>query len=116
MTEYFIVANSFAAPFVSDQSTSFVEADSPTEALEKFAADYGHPAGLYAANCYASANDYHKNADPLAQWLSNHVLAEREAIADKKGYSYLGHGPGDFEINGERITIDDPKGGRVISP
>jgi hypothetical protein len=33
MTEFFIEANSFAAPFVSDNSTHYVEADSAKKAL-----------------------------------------------------------------------------------
>ena len=69
--EYFIYANSFAAPFFSDSSTSFVEAETPEAALKKFAADYKHPCGLYAASAYESADAYHKHEDSLAQWVSN---------------------------------------------
>lgn len=36
MSEWFITANSFAAPFISDTSTHFIEASSAKEALEKF--------------------------------------------------------------------------------
>lgn len=112
-TEFFIHAGSFAAPFVSDTSTSYVEAESPGAALEKFAAGYSHPAGLYAALCYASADAYHKGADPLATWLCNHEIAKREATAGKSTYSHMGHGPGDFEVDHQRVTVADPKAGRV---
>lgn len=69
--EFFIVANSFAAPFFSDKSTAFIEADSPEQALESFAASYSHPCGLYSAGAYENANAMHKNEPPLARWLSN---------------------------------------------
>lgn len=71
MREFFVVANSFAAPFVSDTSTRFVTAESPQAALEKFAGEYSHKCGLYAAECYESADAYHKRERPLAKWLSN---------------------------------------------
>jgi hypothetical protein len=115
LTEYFIVANSFAAPFVSDQSTGFASADSPAEALRRFAGAYRHPAGLYAAVAYTSAEAYHKGQKPLAQWLCNHEQAKRRLSADSKGgYSYLGHGPGSFEINGKAHTVEHPKQGSVV--
>jgi hypothetical protein len=69
--EYFIVANSFAAPFFSDTSESFVKAHSAPEALEKFAAEYNHPCGLYAADAFKSADAYHKGHAPLSRWRSN---------------------------------------------
>jgi hypothetical protein len=112
--EYFIVANSFAAPFFSDDSTAFVKAASPVEALRKFAANYKHPAGLYAAIAFASADAYHKREKPLAKWLSNHERAKIRATKDKGSYSYLGHGPGSFEVDGKAITVADPKAGDVV--
>lgn len=72
--EYFIVANSNAAPFVSDTSTQFVTAATPQDALTKFAAEYTHPAGLYAANCYESADSYHKSGPVLAEWRSGRAV------------------------------------------
>ena len=58
--EFFVVTNSFAAPFCSDQGTQFVEAADAEMALLKVAKEYKHPAGLYAADCYRSADAYHK--------------------------------------------------------
>lgn len=116
MTEFFIYARSFAAPFFSDTSEKYVEAETPQEALEKFAADYGHPAGLYAAEAWASADDFHKGKPFLAQWLSNHEIAKREATAGLSSYGYFGDGPGEFEISGKKYEIEDPLGGRVVDP
>lgn len=117
MTEFFITARSFAAPFFSDDSSTYVEADTASEALATFASEYSHPAGLYAAEAWASADHYHKSGgkDPLAQWLSNHEIAKQEATKDKHGYGYLGHGPGEFDVDGERVSVPGPKGGRVVT-
>ena len=102
MTEYVIHANSFAAPFFSDTSTCFVEAESPKAALERFAAEYTHPCGLFSAVCHRSADAFHKGEKPLAQWQSNHVKAQKKATEGLGGYTYQGHAPGDFEIDGKR--------------
>jgi hypothetical protein len=114
MREYFIRANSFAAPFFSDESSSYVEADDPRSALETFAAAYTHPCGLYAAVCYASADAYYKKQPALAKWFCNHEIEKQRLTKDTPAYSYFGHGPGDFELNHERHTVADPKAGRVV--
>jgi hypothetical protein len=111
--EYFITTNSFAAPFFSDSGDCFQKANTPEEALKKVANAYTHPAGLYAAVCYASAEDYHKNRKPLAKWICNHEL-EKQKITKGGCHSYLGHAPGDFEIDGKRHKIANPKGGKVV--
>ena len=69
--EYFIEANSFAAPFFSDTSSCFIVAESPEKALLDFKKQYTHPCGLYAAVCYEDANAKHKGHQPLAKWVSN---------------------------------------------
>lgn len=112
--EYFIIANSFAAPFFSDTSEHWVEANSPKEALEKFADEYDHPCGLYAASCYQDANAKLKGVVPLAEWLSNHELAKQKNPPSDR-YSYKNNGPDNFEIDGKRIIVDNPKGGSVVS-
>jgi hypothetical protein len=116
VSEYFIQARSFGAPFVSDESTAYMEAASPQRALELYAAGYDHPAGLYAAEAYTNADAFHKGEKPLAQWLCNHERAKQQLTADLDRYPYLGHGPGDFEIDGVRHHIDDPKSGSVTQP
>lgn len=113
--EYFICANSFAAPFFSDDSTDYVDAPSPKLALEKFASEYDHPAGLYAAVCYDSADAFHKGREPLAKWLCNHEIEKTRLTKDLGSYSYRGDGPGRFEIDGVLHTVENPKAGRVIA-
>lgn len=109
-TEYFIVANSFAAPFCSDQSTGFQASLTPISALAAFAARYTHPFGLYAAEAYASAEAYHKGEKPVARWLSNHA----RAIAEKKPTLIVSHGPGSLELDGKAVKIESPKAGRAV--
>jgi hypothetical protein len=115
MKEFFICANSFAAPFVSDESTHFVEADSAEKALEKFAAEYDHPCGLFSAQAYQNADAFHKNKKPLAQWLCNHEIAKEKATKGKGAYVFMSRSPGEFEIDGKVIKVKDPKKGRVIT-
>lgn len=110
MTEMFIVANSFAAPFCSDQSTHFVSARTPGAALVQFAKDYTHPFGLYSAVVYESATAYHKGEPALARWLSNHA----QAIETRKSMTVLSHGPGSLELDGKAVTVRDPKAGAVV--
>ena len=112
--EFFVIANSFAAPFLSDQSSEFVEADTPEDALVRHADNYKHPAGLYSAVCYANADAFHKGRQPLARWLCNHAKEQSRITENMSGYSYLGHGPGNFEINGKHYTVEHPKDGGVV--
>lgn len=115
MTEYFIVANSFAAPFVSETSTKYVEADNPEAALTDFAAGYKDSRfGLYAAMCYANADAYHKGARPLAKWLCNHEIEKERLTKDIGSFTYLSVGVGEFEINGTRHVVANPKDGRIV--
>ena len=116
MTEFFIYSNSFAAPFFSDTDTSFITADTAEAALKRFAEAYKHPAGLYAAAAYESADAYHNGAKPLAKWLCNHEQEKARLTKDLGSYSYRGDGPGRFEINGEMHTIADPRAGSLVTP
>jgi hypothetical protein len=115
MQEYFIVANSFAAPFCSDQSTHFVAADTPLVALESFSRQYKHHAGLYSAACYESSDQYHKGRNPVASWLSNHArhIEEAKDSAIKANGSVMtrSNAPGQVEVDGKAIAIKDPKQG-----
>lgn len=114
MREFFIVANSFAAPFCSDTSTKHVNAKDAAAALEAFAKSYSHPCGLFAASCFANADAYHKGAKPLGRWKSNRLLAEEKATAGKGAYSMRGNGPGEFEVDGVMMNVKNPKAGRVV--
>jgi hypothetical protein len=113
MNEYFIIANSFAAPFVSDTSEGYETGNNAKEALRKYVEKYTHPAGLYSARCYASADDYHKGKPFLAEYLSNHERALQKATKNKGSYSYMGNGAGDFEIDHKRIKVENPREGRI---
>jgi hypothetical protein len=108
--EYFVFANSFAAPFVSDNSTHFVEAETPLEGLRKFVAEYRHPAGLYFAALYLSSDEYHKSRDAHVTWTCNHEL--KLAELRKKGASmFRVDGPGLLEVDGKKVTVANPKRG-----
>lgn len=111
MAEFYIEANSFAAPFFSDNSHGYVEAPDASAALTQFHAEYTHPCGLYAAACYTSADARNKGEQPLAKWLSN----QAHRLMGVTG-SIRMDGPGKGEINGVAIEIIDPKGGRVVLP
>ncbi|HJZ18734.1 MAG TPA: hypothetical protein VJ208_01390, partial [Candidatus Nanoarchaeia archaeon] len=71
MKEYYIIANSFAAPFVSDTSTHWQRGKNPFEALQTFVKEYKHPCGLFSAHLYEDANAESKNKQPLVKWHSN---------------------------------------------
>jgi hypothetical protein len=111
VSEYFVFSNSFAAPFFSDSATQFVEGDTPKSALEQFVKDYGHPAGLYFAALYASAEDFHKNRPTLVTWACNHEMELKRRTKGLGSYSFLGQGPGDFVLNGEHVSVENPKEG-----
>jgi hypothetical protein len=87
--EYFIAANSFAAPFISDTSYCFVEAADPREAITRFVVNYKHPAGLYAAMCYEDANAFYKGSDLLVEWRCNHLIAQKAMENPKHGRMFV---------------------------
>lgn len=113
MKEYFVVTNSFAAPFVSDRGERYVMAASPEAALEQVAATYAHPCGLYAAVAYLSHKDSLQNAKPAARWICNAEIAVREATSGKDAYTLRRTSSDTFEIDGVLHKVADPKGGRV---
>jgi len=115
MTEFYIETNSFAAPFCSDTGYRYVTANSAAAALEMSADMYTHPAGLYSAAAYTSADAKNKGEKPLAQWLCNHEAEKQRLTAGKDSFSYLGHGVGDFEIDGVRHKVDRPREGGVVA-
>jgi len=75
MNEYYIVANSFAAPFVSDTSKKWWNGINSADALLSFVKEYKHPCGLYVAWIYEDANHASKNPEkPLRKWESNAAI------------------------------------------
>lgn len=107
--EYFICANSFAAPFFSDTSRKFQEGTNAEDAMNNFVKDYGHPCGLYAAALYKDANGFHKGEEPLLRWLSN----QAKFMQDKTGLIRSDR-IGEIEIDGVKHVLDDPKGGSIV--
>lgn len=116
MTEFYIEMTSFAAPFCSDTSYKYAAASTAEEALEMAADTYKHPAGLYAANAYTSSDAKNKGEKPIAKWLCNHEAEKQRLTAGLGCFSYLGHGIGDFEIDGVRHKVERPREGRVVTP
>ena len=91
MPEFFIVANSNAAPMVSDESVHYVDAESSASALERLVSHiYKHPCGLYSAAAYYSADDFHKKARPAARWLSHKALVAQNERLGLKGQIVMG--------------------------
>lgn len=76
MTEFFIQANSFAAPFFSDTSNGYQEGVSAEDALERFTEQYTHPYGLFAADVYGNADDFHKAEKALATFRAPPKIKE----------------------------------------
>jgi hypothetical protein len=74
LNEYFVVSRSFQAPLISDTIEEYVKGEDPRATLEMYAADYGHAAGLYAANLYRDADAYHRAEEPLAIWWCNKAI------------------------------------------
>jgi hypothetical protein len=70
MSEWFVCANSNAAPFFSDSSDYYVTARSAAQALVLAVKKYEHPCGLYALRIWRSADDYHKGKPWVAEHLS----------------------------------------------
>jgi len=114
MTEYFIVANSKAAPFFSDTSTHFVTASNPTVALKQFKETYKHSCGLYAAVLFANSDAYHKSQKPIAKWVCNFELEKQKVTKDLGCYLYMGIDKNTFEVNNVKYTIKNPDGGETI--
>lgn len=113
-SEYFIYIQTFAAPFFSDTLTSYMEGKTPEEALTKAVKSCKHPAGVYSAVAYSSADDHHKGKNPIAKWLCNHEIEKERVTKGKGSYMYRGHSPGHFEVDGKTYKVKDPQGGRIV--
>jgi len=115
--EYFIITNSFAAPFFSDTDQYYVKGKNPLDALQEAVKKYKHPCGLYAANLYQSADDFHKNKKRLAYYICNLVIEQERLTKNLGGYSILHDrdSGGEFiKINDKKHYITNPKGGKCF--
>lgn len=115
MREFFVVANSFSAPFISDQSTGYAKGKTPEEAMEAFALAYKHPCRLYAAVMYESADAYHKGERAILRWLCNFALAMETATKDLSCYSSRSESPRGFYINDKWFAVTDPYEGQTVA-
>ena len=68
MPEYFIVANTFAAPIVSDEVKKFIKADTPEQASLLFITSESR--AIYALAVYTDANAFEKGEKYLYRWFS----------------------------------------------
>lgn len=110
--EYFVIANSFAAPMFSDTTMEYVKGSTPREAMQKFVAEYTHPCGLYAALLYESADAYHKGKKEIVRFLCNQEIERAKLM--KNGGSFYGKGNGVFEINGKEYRVKDWNKGKIF--
>lgn len=76
MTEYFYKVRTFAAPFIGDELDGYIEAEDPTDAVNKVLAESTHPSGVFALDIYANADSFHKELAPLAIWRSEKALKQ----------------------------------------
>lgn len=110
--DYFIHAATFAAPFVSDTITRYIAAETPEAAIDQLVGEYRESVGIYAADAFATADDYHRGRAALARWRSNKALKISEAATP--GSTVYSGAEGAVEINDELHRIDDPRGGRFV--
>lgn len=108
--EFFIHANSFAAPFVSEETTRYVQGEDASSALEA----YGRVYKPYAADVYASADAFHKREKPLARWRSNKARRLDEVTANKGSYSYEGVNEHAFKVDDQLYTVVEPREGSLV--
>ncbi len=114
MAEFFVMGSSFPAPFCGDNLESFVEADTPAEALQRFVDSCSHPCGVYSAAAFLSSDDQKKGGRALVRYCSNELLVREEATRGLGCYSTSRNSDGDLVVNGKVHKIVNPKGGRII--
>jgi hypothetical protein len=108
MPKYFVFANSFAAPLVSDRSMGYISSENAESVMLDFVETYNHPCGLYSANLYKSADDYYQNLPPLVEWRSNYAIMTDGVV----GFIRI-IGPNSIAVNGIIRTCENPKDGKI---
>lgn len=118
MKEYFVVANSFAAPFFSDEEEGYIKGKSPRDAMQKFVKKYSHPCGLYSAVLFTNADAFHKNKKPLCKYLCNLELEKQRLTKNLKGFSFkhesISKDLSVIEIDYKKHSIRNPRGGKIL--
>ena len=76
-TEFFVVTESFPAPFIGDMQMKRINSVSAQALINNITIDergrgranwYHHPSGLHAVKIYDSADNYHKRRPALIEW------------------------------------------------
>lgn len=98
MAVYQWKANSNAAPFFSDPSEGFTEAQAPMEALRKVVEDYSHPLGLFSAVILEPSP---KNP-VLARYMSARAATQERAPGGV--YKWEGN---DLYVNGVKMPLQE---------
>lgn len=109
-TEYFVVVNTFATPFISETYTKFIEGESPAQAL----LEYCEKVRPYSANVYWDANDYHKGKEPVARYLCNKEIAKQEAAKGLNSFTYESKHEDSFIMDGVEHFVNNPRDGRLV--
>lgn len=109
MKKYFVVTNSFAAPFMSDTEERFYKGNTPQEAIKKAIRYYNHPAGLYSAALWKNTNDYHKGKKPLVRAQCNREVFIQQKTKGLGGYMISSRSIDEVSINDKSFKIDDPR-------
>lgn len=98
MTVYQWKANSNAAPFFSDPSEGFTEAQTPMEALRKVVESYDHSLGLFSAVVLEPSP---KNP-VLARYMSARAATQEKAPAGV--HKWVGD---DLYVDGVKIPLQE---------
>lgn len=114
MQEFFIDANSNAAPFFSDNVSKFVTANTPEEALLNFISSKPHPCGIYAAVAYKSSYAKMKGEKPIARWLCNFAIQKDKLTEGISAYGFTRFSDSEMEIDGQRHFIENPTEGQIV--
>lgn len=98
MAVYQWKANSNAAPFFSDPSEGFIEAQTPMEALRRVVESYHHPLGLFSAVILESS----PRNPVLARYMSARAATQERAPVGV--YKWIGN---DLYVSGVKIPLEE---------
>lgn len=73
--EVFVISHSFGIPF-SEESTQYLKGLSAYTAFFRYCQKYDSFWGPFAANCYLSADDYHKKKEPIMVYRHSKAIEQ----------------------------------------
>jgi len=111
MKEYFIIANTFAAPFVSETIETFTKGKDAKDAMKNFID--GHKNEIYSARGYKNADAFYKKEKPVVNYDCNKLLLLNSLTKDKSTYSYLSHSDKEFELDDVIYKVEEPREGVI---